>query len=260
MVDVQFKDKIKYVTDSLKYTFKILNLFLLSDGIKSKREDKIKESEILKIIDEIYNKNLKESLKEINSFFGGIIQDFDNIFSENKTPAEIKKKYYAFKEKFKTEKDNLEIKIYEKLDDYQIKLKEIVDKNRKELLFTSEDKEKSFSLSDLIEIGFCIILSVPFGAICLASLPFFGIGLLVNKIFKRDALTQKKIENFKYSLYDSWKFSIYNIMLRYENIKEKSINEIKKIYKSSNINIEPIKQKKEKYNKIYEKFQKLIEQ
>ena len=47
-------------------------------------------------------------------------------------------------------------------------------------------------------------------------------------------------------------------MGRYENLKKNAINEIKKIYKSSNINIEPIKQKKAKFNKIYKKFQKLI--
>ena len=180
------------------------------------------------------------------------------FFQKIQSTPKLKKKYYDFKEKYNSEKIKLEEKIIVKFEEYQTKLKEIIDKTKNELLFTSKDKKKSFIFSDLIFLGFGIILSVPLGAICLASLPFFGLGLLFNKIFKKDILTQKKIENYKYSLYDSWKFTIYDIMRRYENLKKNAINEIKKIYKSSNINIEPIKQKKAKFNKIYKKFQKLI--
>ena len=260
MVNVQFKEKIKTGIYSLEKTFNILNFFLLSDGINSKSEDKNKETKILKMIEQLYNENLNESLNEINIFFGGIIKNFDNIFSEDINSSKMKKKYNAFKEKYNTEKKKLEEKIFCKLEAFQTKLEEIVDKTKNEFLFTFEDKNQSFSFSELITNIGLAILGVPVGAICLASLPFYGLGLLFTKIFKKDPLNQKKIENYKYSLYDSWKFSIYNIIRRYEYIKENSIKKIKIIYKSSTINIEPIKQKKEKFNKIYAKFKKLIEE
>ena len=259
MIDKQFKEKINYGIYSLDKTFKILNFFILGDGIKSKSKDKIKESKIIQMIEKVYNDDFNKSLNEIHSFFGEIINHFERIYSEDKDPNEIKKNYYLFKDKYNIEKFKLEENIQNRFESYQKKLKEIVDKAKNELLFTSEDKAQNFSFSELIAGIGLIILSVPFGALALASLPFYGIGLLFNKIFKKDLLIKKKIENYKYSLYDSWKYTIFNVKRRYDNIKEKSINEIKIIYKSSNINIEPIKQKKEKYNKIYEKFKKLIE-
>ena len=260
MVDKQFKEKINYGIYNLDKTFKILSFFLLGAGIKSKRQDQIKESEVVKSIEEEYNKFFNESLKEINTFFGGIILEFDNIYSENKSLDDIKKSYYYFKDKYNTQKLELELHIQQKFESFQKDLKVIIEKFKNELLFISQKEEKIFSFSDLIASLGLIILSVPFGAIALASLPFYGLGLLFSKVFKKDSFIQKKIENYKFSLYDSWKFTIFNVKRKYENVKEKSINEIKIIFKSSNINIEPILKKKEKYDKIYEKFKKLIEE
>ena len=269
MVEVQFKEKINYGIYNLDKTFKILNFFLLSDGIKSKREDKIKESEILKMIEQIKNENLKESINEINSFFQTILNDFENIFSEEEDSAEIKKKYHDFKKKYDKEIKRFEKNIYNKFNDYRIKLEEIVDKTKNELLFIP-DKKKSFSLSNLIGVGLAILgvpvgiaLAVPAGSIFglgLICFSFYGLGKLIGKLFKKDLLIQKKIEKYKYSLYDSWKYNIYNINRRYEYLKKSCIKEIKILYNSSNINIEPIKEKKEKFNKIYEKFKELIEE
>ena len=259
MVDKQFKEKINYGIYSLDKTLKILSFFLLGDGIKSKSQNKIKESEIVKSIEQEFNKYFNESLNEINQFFGGIILEFDNIYSETKRLSDIKKSYYYFKDKYNTQKIELELHIQQKFESFQKDLKVIIEKVKNELLFISPNEEKIFSFSDLIAGLGLIILSVPFGAICLASLPFYGLGLLFSKVFsKKDTLIQKKIENYKFSLYDSWKFTIFNVKRRYENLRESSINEIKIIFKSSNINIEPLKQKKEKYNIIYEKFKNLL--
>ena len=259
MVDKQFKEKINYGIYNLDKTFKILSFFLLGDGIKSKSQNIIKESEIVKSIEQAYNIYFNESLNEINKFFGGIILEFDHVYLENKRLDDIKKSYYYFKDQYNTKKIELELDVKQKFESYQAKLKLIIDKVKNELLFISPNQEKIFSFSDLITGLGLIILSVPVGALCLASLPFYGLGLLFSKVFsKKDTLILKKLENYKFSLYDSWKFTIFNVKRRYENLRDSSINEIKIIFKSSNINIEPIKQKKEKYNIIYEKFKNLI--